>query len=392
MKTEKVFFAALLCGLIMFSAGVAAEEEYWITIDPIPDQMLGTTYIISGETNLPAGSKLLFEHYWADWECHDTRVCCKPKNSGEISYVTQVQQGTGDTNLWSTVMNTSEFGYVRKFLAKINSLDTPARISTTYNLLEPTPETPWVIINPILNQHRGTTVTITGSVFQPQKGRLLITIQPVWFDHNTAPDTVEPLPFVKQILVTVPEEPTDYQWNISLDTTTFPPDMYRVEASGIDYDLVTQNQTFLLFGNGNSDDYTIVIIAKEEAPVAGLPFTVQGSTDTQNRTTLVYELVPKGLYTSLAEIRTGYIRTTPARVYSKIVDTANIWEVTIDTAGLKAGNYTLKISALDAPVTAVTEIELLNERAMQITKKTSGFGILVIAFTIAVIYGALRKK
>ncbi len=106
----------------------------------------------------------------------------------------------------------------------------------------------------------------------------------------------------------------------------------------------------------------------------------------------MYELVPKGLYTSLAEIRTGYIRTTPARVYSKIVDTANIWEVAIDTAGLKAGNYTLKISALDAPVTAVTEIELLNERAMPITKKASGFGILVIAFTIAVIYGALKKK
>lgn len=44
----------------MISSGVAAaEEEYWITIDPILDQMLGTTYTISGETNLPAEIELL---------------------------------------------------------------------------------------------------------------------------------------------------------------------------------------------------------------------------------------------------------------------------------------------------------------------------------------------
>lgn len=66
---KKLFFAMLLCGLLMFSSvAAAAEEEYWITIDPIPDQMLGTTYTISGETNLPAGSELLLEHYWTDGE------------------------------------------------------------------------------------------------------------------------------------------------------------------------------------------------------------------------------------------------------------------------------------------------------------------------------------
>lgn len=124
---KKLFFAMLLCGLLMFSSvAAAAEEEYWIIIDPIPVQMLGTTYTISGETNLPAGSELLLEHYWTDGECHDTRVCTPPRNSGMITSVIQVEQGIKSTNAWHVIMNTSEFWYAREFLVKIYSLDTPA--------------------------------------------------------------------------------------------------------------------------------------------------------------------------------------------------------------------------------------------------------------------------
>lgn len=376
----------------------AARDTYWITIDPVPDQMLGTTYIISGETNLPEGSKLLFEHekeydvYADDTRLYDTTYYLS--QYGSISTMIAVQKGTTEKNVWSTTINSSEFSYTGKSFAKINSIDVPMTIGAAYNLLEPTPETPWVVIDPISDQHRGTPVIITGSVFQPQEGRLLVTIQPVWFDHNTAPDTAEPLSFVKQMQIPVPEGTTEsYHWNISLDTTDLPPDMYRVEASGIDYDLATQNPTFLLFGNGKADDYTIEIIVKEKTPVVGVPFTVQGSVDTKNAATLVYELVPKGLYSSLAEIRTGYIRTTPVQAYGATDKT--FWEVSIDTTGLKAGNYTLKVSALDAPVTAAAEIELPDKRTVPTSATQTpgfGFGILAIAFGTAVILGTLRRK
>lgn len=392
MKNQ--FFIVVVCILLMISCGAAAaEEEYWITIDPIPDQMLGTTYTISGETNLPAESELLFEHYWTDWECHDTRVCTPLGNSGMTASVIQVELGAKSTNVWHVIMNTSEFEYAREFLVKIYSIDTPAWFRTTYHLLEPTPETPWVIIDPIPDQHCGTSVTLTGSVFLPQEGRFLITIQPVWFDSTTAPDTAEPLPFVKQMQILVPKETTEsYHWNISLDTTDLPPDMYQVDASGIDYDLGTQNRTFLLFGTGKENDCTIEISSVKHA-VAGEILTVQGSVTTKNAATLVYELIPKRPFTSRTEIRTGYLRTEPVQVYGTTFD-KTFWETAIDTAGLKAGNYTLKISVLNTPVTAAAEIELLDKETIPTATQTPGFGlgILAVAFGIAVILGTLRRK
>ncbi|MCQ2357053.1 MAG: hypothetical protein MJ014_08670, partial [Methanocorpusculum sp.] len=71
------------------------------------------------------------------------------------------------------------------------------------------------------------------------------------------------------------------------------------------------------------------------------------------------------------------------------------WETTIGTAGLKAGNYTLKVSALDVPVTATVEIELPDKGAVppSVTQAPGfGFGILPIAFGMAVILGTLRRK
>jgi len=121
--------------------------------------MLGTTYTISGETNLPAGSKLLFEHDRTDEECRDTRLYFPPANSGMTASVLQVEQGRTDANIWRVIMNTSEFASAREFLVKIYSLDTPAGNRTTYNLSKATPETPWVSIDPISDQHRGTPVT-----------------------------------------------------------------------------------------------------------------------------------------------------------------------------------------------------------------------------------------
>ncbi len=117
---------------------------------------------------------------------------------------------------------------------------------------------------------------------------------------------------------------------------------------------------------------------------------MQGSIDTKNTATLVYELVPKGLYSSRAEIQTGYIRTTPVQAYGATDKT--FWEVSIDTAGLKAGNYTLKVSALDAPVTATAEIELPDKGDVPVATQAPGFGILAIAFGMAVILGTLRRK
>ncbi len=92
-------------------------------------------------------------------------------------------------------------------------------------------------------------------------------------------------------------------------------------------------------------------------------------------------LCRKAFYSSRAEIQTGYIRTTPVQAYGATDKT--FWEVSIDTAGLKAGNYTLKVSALDVPVTATAEIELPDKGAVPPSATQApgfGFAILPIAF------------
>ena len=391
---RKIFFAILICTVMMLSCGaVAAEDEYWITIDPIPDQMLGTTYQIFGETNLPVGSRLLFEHYWIDWECRGARVCSPPGNSGMTSLVIQVEQGTRGANAWRVIMNTSEFDYAREFLVRIYSVDTPARKSTTYNLLEPTPETPWITIDPIPDQYAGTSVSITGTVYHPQEDELLITIRPVWFDPNTAPDTAGPLSFVHQRLIPVPEGTTDSRhWNLTLDTAAFPPDLYRVEASGIDSETGTQNRTFLLHGNETAEDYTITVLTPEQPHAAGTSVLIRGSCSTGNAGTLLYELTPARDYISTEETRTGYMRTVPVRIFGKTLDLTT-WETVIDTAGLKPGDYTLRITAPDAPVTAAATIELRDKQTAPAAAQTPGFGfgILALLFGAAVLLGTLRR-
>lgn len=243
----------------MLSCGaIAAEEKYRITIDPIPDLVLGTMYIISGETNLPVGSELLFEPmreydvYVDDTRLYDTTYYLSQYES--ISTTPEVQKGTTETNIWNETVGSSQFSYTGKSFARISSFDVPITIGTPYDLLESTPETPWFIIDLILDQNTGTPVTIIGSVFQPQEG------------------TTE-----------------SYQWNISLDTTDLPSDMYQVEVFALDYDLCPQNRAFLLRSNGGENDHMIEISPVKHT-VAGEILTVQGSIDTGKAITLLYGL------------------------------------------------------------------------------------------------------
>lgn len=87
------------------------------------------------------------------------------------------------------------------------------------------------------------------------------------------------------------------------------------------------------------------------------------------------------MYSSLAEIRPGYTRTTPVQTYGKKVDKA-FWEAAVDTTGLKSGKYTLKISAFDAPITAFAEIELPNRSSLLTATQTPGFGFGILTLAI----------
>ena len=124
----------------------------------------------------------------------------------------------------------------------------------------------------------------------------------------------------------------------------------------------------------------------------GQTLTAEDKNGTRSYSHLVYSLLdcPEAQGYNLLET---FILTAPVQAYGTTFDKI-FWETTIDTAGLKAGNYTLKISALDAPVTATEEIELLDKGTVPTATQTPGFGcgILAIAFGTAVVLGTLRRK
>ena len=97
---RKIFFAVLMCGLLMLSCGAAATDDVWITIDPIPFITTDTGNVtISGTTTLPAGRALLVEIVNTDG-CPDGT-----SNLFGRSMVTIVQNGTDAVRTWNISIN-----------------------------------------------------------------------------------------------------------------------------------------------------------------------------------------------------------------------------------------------------------------------------------------------
>ncbi|MCZ0860208.1 hypothetical protein O0S10_03050 [Methanocorpusculum sp. MG] len=166
------FFCGLviLCVmLLVFAAGCVGEppapEEggYFITIDPVPDQILGTAFVVSGTTNLPLDSKLLYEQVWDDWYGDiDITPRLLPNGSGFVSAVITVESGNGSVNTWKILIDSSSYMYPKTYLIWIDALDlnySAPRAVALYNITKsdgsmitpvPTPRLNWTVPVPEL--------------------------------------------------------------------------------------------------------------------------------------------------------------------------------------------------------------------------------------------------
>ncbi|MDR0981022.1 MAG: hypothetical protein LBL85_04510 [Methanocalculaceae archaeon] len=181
---RSVFFCGLmiLCAvLLVFAAGCVGEPptpedgNYFITIDPVPDQILGTAFVVSGTTNLPSGTQLRYEQVWEDWR--DQPIYGTPiyywSKAGYISTTLEVERGNGTVNVWRMPVDSTSYLYPKTYSIGVDALDdlnySVPRAVAAYNLtrqdgwmLTPTPTpTPlpyWLSIDPVPDQ-------IPGSVF-----------------------------------------------------------------------------------------------------------------------------------------------------------------------------------------------------------------------------------
>jgi len=78
---------------------------YWVTIDPIPDTPLGSTFCVRGTTNIPVGGRVneVWGHSWAEYKYYqwiDNKGDITEDGILSVGYV-DVVQGNGNENYWT---------------------------------------------------------------------------------------------------------------------------------------------------------------------------------------------------------------------------------------------------------------------------------------------------
>jgi len=111
----KGIIAVVICvGLV---TGFSAVPSF-ISVDPISDKNTGDRFAITGTTNLPEGSELLFDVYPSSFIPQTTDPTTGRK-SGEFTGATGVVKVTGSTgssNRWAFDLDTSTFGPMEYFV------------------------------------------------------------------------------------------------------------------------------------------------------------------------------------------------------------------------------------------------------------------------------------
>ncbi|MDU9375765.1 hypothetical protein McpSp1_03440 [Methanocorpusculaceae archaeon Sp1] len=229
--------------LMMCAAGCVSEPpipedgEYFVTIDPVPDQILGTVFVISGTTNLPSGTHLLFEQSWVDTITQHVEGVSyaplrPPEGVGHFSMTLDVELGNGTVNLWKVSIDSSTYPSPDRYLIRVNAFDDTHSVLpgavTMYNITRPdgsmrTPiPTPtsfpyWLSMDPVPDQIPGSVYTISGETNLPAGSSLL-------FNHYRAvhsPSHSDAGDFSKTIMVQKGDDSKNI-WQYTVDSSDFP--------------------------------------------------------------------------------------------------------------------------------------------------------------------------
>jgi len=145
-------------------------EEPQILIDPIGDIPAGSTFTISGTTNLAVGDTLNVEV---------TSAAFTPTGKGEeagfasVARTTEVKAGDG-ANTWSVEIDGSGFK-PDQYIVKVECIDTDTTATTTFNVVEagPTPTVTTTTTATVTTTTTATTTTAATPTESPGFGALL---------------------------------------------------------------------------------------------------------------------------------------------------------------------------------------------------------------------------
>lgn len=111
-------------------------EEAQIFIDAIGDKAAGSTFTITGTTNLAVGDTLNIEVTSAAFQ---PTTKSEASGFGSVAGVTEVKQGDG-ANTWSFEVDGSSFK-PDQYIVRVESIDTDTTATATFNVVEAVPTT-----------------------------------------------------------------------------------------------------------------------------------------------------------------------------------------------------------------------------------------------------------
>jgi hypothetical protein len=240
-------------------------------IDPTPDRAAGDLVVITGTTNLPAGTRLELDIFTLPSGSE------KPRRVGSTD--AYIVRGTGISNNWSGALDTSEIP-PGEYTVNAYPLNTDNASYTRGNLLAtsrlrltgPAPASEWtpvpegnpseyISVNPPGTIVRGEKLLVTGTTNLPEETELLYTVVQ---QSNTSVFTIDPRTGSQNtqagltrsgIIDVLPGTGSSNQWSFALDTAEFIPDRYDVIVSEIQ-----ENQTAKSFDIENVSGSSFLVV------------------------------------------------------------------------------------------------------------------------------------
>ncbi|MDO8886439.1 MAG: MEMAR_RS02690 family S-layer glycoprotein [Candidatus Oleimmundimicrobium sp.] len=147
-------------------------EEPWIRIDSVADKYVGSTFTITGTTNLGVGNDLIVEVTSSAFK--PTEKTASGEFSGQSGTV-KIVKGDAGYNTWSFEVSATAFK-PDEYIINVESIEADASATSTFNIIEGVPVTQPPVTQPPVTQPPVTTVpatTVPATAQQPGFGALV---------------------------------------------------------------------------------------------------------------------------------------------------------------------------------------------------------------------------
>jgi hypothetical protein len=383
MKKKYLLYAGIVSAaiLVIMFAGILLTGSFsvfsQVVIDPIPDHAAGDLVVITGTTNLMAGTRLELDIIDVS-SPHGT----KPRVGGTDAFIVR---GGGMANTWSGALDTSAIPpgeylvkayWVNETVRSDLLATSPLRLTGMKPVPTESPgtgtnQTVYITVNPPGTISRGEKILVTGTTSLPEDTGLLYTVIQ---QSNTSDFTVDPKTgkqevrggFTRSGLIDVlPGTGGVNRWSFALDSTEFIPDQYKVIVT-LDNISAEKIGTEGPFG-------TASLIVKEAtldssaSPVQGTgpcqaitidafpdrwvnrTYTITGTTSFPPGTELLVELIPTEIDLTVNPGTKQQVGSMSGVMGSADVEkgngSANLWSLTLDQGRMDPGQQNYLVNA-----------------------------------------------